>query len=388
VFLLLKFMQGLFSPCTSSATVGTIVRMTEKNESENVRALVALLHDSGLISRLEADAPLTSLVVQRLAGDGSSRRFWRVGRQDGGPICLAVAPAGGTEQDMMEARSARLIGMHLHDRRVRVPAQYGWDAEAGILLFEDLGDVKLHDLVEQSRNQLGEMDLHAVRPWYVQAVQQLAFMQIRGAVGFDRDWCWDTREYDRPLMLNRESGYFLRAFWQELLGQEPVPGITEEFELIATAASQAPSGFFLHRDFQSRNIMVHNGQPCFIDFQGGRMGPLGYDLASLLIDPYTALPASLQEELIQVYLDAVMALHPVDMQQFRREYTFLALQRNLQIIGAFSFLSRVRGKLFFARFIGPALMSLVERLQDLDLRDLRVLPLMAAQGLKRLRQAV
>jgi aminoglycoside/choline kinase family phosphotransferase len=362
--------------------------MTEKNESENVRELAALLHESGLVSRQEADAPLISLVIQRLAGDGSSRRFWRVGRRDGGSICLAVAPAGRTEQDMLEARAARLVGTHLHEHGVRVPAQYGWDKEAGLLLFEDLGDVKLHDLVEQSRNPRGEIDLPAVRPLYVQAVQQLAFMQIRGAVGFDRDWCWDTQEYDRPLMLSRESGYFLRAFWQELLGQEPVPGIAEEFEQIATLASQAPAGFFLHRDFQSRNIMVQNSQPCFIDFQGGRMGPLGYDLASLLIDPYTALPASFQEELIQVYLDAVMALHPVDRPQFRREYCFLALQRNLQIIGAFSFLSRVRGKVFFARFIVPALTSLVERLQDQELRDLRALPLMAAQGLQLLRQAV
>lgn len=378
----------LFIFFTPAVTVGTIVRMTQKNESENVLAVVALLHDSGLISRREADAPLTSLVVQRLAGDGSSRRFWRVGRQDGGPICLAVAPAGRTEQDMMEARSARLIGMHLHDLGVRVPAQYGWDEEAGLLLFEDLGDVKLHDLVEQSRNPMDEMDLSAVRPWYVQAVHQLAFMQIRGAVGFDRNWCWDSREYDRPLMLSRESGYFLRAFWQEMLGQELMSGIAEEFEQIATAASQAPASFFLHRDFQSRNIMAQNGQLCFIDFQGGRMGPLGYDLASLLIDPYTALPSSLQEELLQVYLDAVMALHPVDVRQFRREYTFLALQRNLQIIGAFSFLSRVRGKHFFARFIAPALTSLAVRLRDQELRDLRVLPLMAARGLKLLRQGL
>lgn len=118
------------------------------------------------------------------------------------------------------------------------------------------------------------------------------------------------------------------------------------------------------------------------------MGPLGYDLASLLIDPYTVLPSSLQEELIQVYLDAVMALHPVDARQFRREYIFLALQRNLQIIGAFSFLSRVRGKLFFSRFIAPALTSLVERLRDQELRDLRLLPFMAARGLKLLRQGM
>jgi len=299
-----------------------------------------------------------------------------------------VAPAGSTTQDMMEARAARLIGVHLHHCGVRVPAQYGWDEERGLLLFEDLGDMKLHDLVEQSRKPSGEIDLPAVRPCYVQAVQQLAWMQIRGAAGFDRDWCWDTREYDRSLMLARESGYFLRAFWQELLGQQPVPGIEEEFEQIAAAASQAPVTFFLHRDFQSRNIMVHKTQSWFIDFQGGRMGPLGYDLASLLIDPYTALPFLFKEELLQVYLEAVNRLHPVNAQQFCRQYSVLALQRNLQIIGAFSFLSRTRGKLFFSRFIGPALVSLVERLKDKDLRDLRVLPFMAERGLKLLRQEV
>lgn len=362
--------------------------MTQENESENVLELVPLLHDSGLISRREAGDPLTSLVVQRLAGDGSSRKFWRVGRKDGEGLCLAVLPAGNTEQDMKEARSARMIGLHLHDCGVRVPAQYGWDKETGLLLFEDLGDIKLHDLVEQSRNQSGEMDVQAVRPWYIQAVQQLALMQIRGAAGFDCDLCWDSREYDRSLMLSRESGYFLRAFWQELLGRELVPGIEEEFEWVATAASQAAPVFFLHRDFQSRNIMVQNGQVCIIDFQGGRMGPLGYDLASLLIDPYTALPSLFQEELLHLYLDAVRALHPLDEQQFHREYSFLALQRNLQIIGAFSFLSRTRGKLFFSRFITPALVSLTERLKDQDLRDLQVLPLMAAQALKQLLREV
>ncbi len=360
--------------------------MTQENESENVLEFVSLLHDSGLISRRETGSPLTSLVVERLAGDGSSRRFWRVGRKSGERVCLAVLPAGTTEQDMKEARSARLIGLHLHGCGVRVPNQYGWDEKNGLLLFEDLGDVKLHDLVEQSRNPSGGIDLQAIRHSYVQAVQQLACMQINGATDFDCDWCWDTRKYDRSLMLSRESGYFLRAFWQELLGQAVTPGIEEEFDWVATAASKAPVTFFLHRDFQSRNIMVQNGQVCFIDFQGGRMGPLGYDLASLLIDPYTALPSSFQEELFQVYLDSLMALHPVDTQQFHREYSFLSLQRNLQIIGAFSFLSRTRGKIFFSRFIIPAVFSLTERLKDQELRDLRLLPLMADHALKLLQR--
>jgi len=362
--------------------------MTQENESKNPLALVPLLHAAGLISRAEADAPLPSLDVRRLAGDGSSRQFYRVKRKSGEPLCLAVAPAGSTEQDMREAKAARLIGLHLHGSGVRVPAQYGWDEESGLLLFEDLGDVKLHDLVEQSRNQTGEMEMQVVRPLYSQAVRELAVMQIHGAVGFDGDWCWDTREYDRDLMLNRESGYFLQAFWRDLLGQEDEAGIEEEFEQLAVMASEASTAFFLHRDFQSRNIMVRDGQVCFIDFQGGRMGPLGYDLASLLIDPYVAMPLSLQEEFLQHYLDAMKALYPVDAKQFRRQYSFLALQRNLQIIGAFAFLSRVRGKVFFRRYLLPALLSLTERLREREFSDLRVLPRMADQALQLLQERV
>jgi len=360
--------------------------MTRENESENPPALVSLLHAVGLITRAEAGAPRDSLEVRRLAGDGSSRRFYRVKRASGEPLCLAVGPAGSTEQDMREAKAARLIGLHLHGCGVRVPAQYGWDEETGLLLFEDLGDVKLHDLVEQGRNQTGAPDMQAVRLLYCQAVRELAVMQIRGASGFDGDWCWDSREYDRDLMLNRESGYFLRAFWRDLLGQEAEAGIEEEFEQLAAMASEASTAFFLHRDFQSRNIMVRDGQVCFIDFQGGRMGPLGYDPASLLIDPYVALPLSLQEELLQAYLDALKALHPVDANQFRRQYSFLALQRNLQIIGAFAFLSRVRGKVFFRCYLLPALLSLTERLREREFSDLRVLPRMADCALRLLKE--
>lgn len=348
--------------------------MTEQNESKNISRLVSLLAEAGLISAREAETPEASLVIRNLTGDGSNRRFYRVGRAQGENLCLAVAPAAQAKPDMAEARSARLIGAHLHGCGVRVPGQYGWDEETGLLLMEDLGDVKLHDLVEQSRQPSGALDLQALRPWYVQALEQLALMQVRGALDFDGDWCWDTRVYDSGLMLTRESGYFLRAFWQDLLGQESVPGIEEEFTQIAMTASQASTAFFLHRDFQSRNIMVREGQVYFIDFQGGRMGPLGYDPASLLIDPYAALPLVFQEELLQVYIDALNASHPVDSREFRRQYGFLALQRNLQIIGAFSFLSRVRGKAFFARFISPALLSLQERLGEREFAGLRVLP--------------
>ena len=180
-------------------------------------------------------------------------------------------------------------------------------------------------------------------------------MQVRGAEGFDPNWCWDTPSYDRALMLERESGYFLRAFWQDFLGREEPSGLQEEFISLADQATLIPADYFLHRDFQSRNIMLHQDEACFIDFQGGRLGPLGYDLASLLIDPYVSISIDLQDELLELYLDTLEGLIPVDRGTFKEEYLLLALQRNLQIVGAFAFLSKQRKKVFFRQFLPPAI---------------------------------
>jgi hypothetical protein len=184
-------------------------------------------------------------------------------------------------------------------------------------------------------------------------------MQVRAADGFETSWCWDTPVYDRELMLKRESGYFLQACCTDLLGLDFDRTVLEQTcEQLANDAAKAPVSYFLHRDFQSRNIMICNEQVRFIDFQGGRLGPLAYDLASLLIDPYIQLSREEQVHLLDVYLSALAEVSTYNPEQFRHEYVLLALQRNLQILGAFAFLSKVRRKPFFAQFLGPALDSL------------------------------
>jgi len=184
-------------------------------------------------------------------------------------------------------------------------------------------------------------------------------MQVLGGRDFLSEWCWDTPCYDRRLMLERESGYFLRALGRDFLGLSfAVEPLEEEFALLAGRASAAPVDFFLHRDFQSRNIMIKSGRVRFIDFQGGRFGPLAYDLASLLLDPYMGLSEEMREELKNFYLVTLQETIDYDATCFEREYFVLALQRNLQILGAFAFLSQKKKKRFFARFLRPALASL------------------------------
>lgn len=324
--------------------------MNDKNETKNLSVIHALIQDSGI-----TDPSVKNLNITTLAGDGSSRKFWRI-MEGGKRLCLAVAPPSTDTKDLAEAKAARAIGLHLLKQGVRLPEQYGWDEEYGVLLFEDLGDEKLHDYV--LKEQASEDWIGRVRSCYTHVVQGLAVMQVRGASGFEPEWCWDTPHYDKRLMLERESGYFLRAFWQDFLGKKEPSGLQEEFVQIADKAALVPASYFLHRDFQSRNIMLHRGEPCVIDFQGGRLGPLAYDLASLLIDPYVKLPYDFQEELLGLYLDTLEELIAVDRRKFIEEYLLLALQRNLQIVGAFAFLTKQRKKMFFEQFLRPATASL------------------------------
>ncbi len=322
---------------------------------ENIpEQLPELMYRSGLISKEEVDAFFQVADIRQIHSDGSCRRFFRIGINGKG-LCLAVAPAAADGNDLLEARAADSIGRHLLQSGVPVPDIYMEDQKSGLILFEDLGDIRLYDQVAQTSG-------HDLRLLYRQVIEQLVHMQLAGVQGFDTGWCWDTPRYDQGLMVARESRYFLRSFWQDMLGREVPDGIDEEFQVIASLAVGRSEDVFLHRDFQSRNIMIKDGRVRFIDYQGGRLGPPGYDLASLLIDPYTALPLDFQEEMLRYYLEMPAIRRSVESEAFRCQYAFLALQRNLQIIGAFSFLSRVRQKVFFSQYIVPSLRMLQERL--------------------------
>ncbi len=352
------------------------------SEQDILQRAGEMLAEKGLLSGAEMQHFISGASCRKIDSDGSTRRFWRILRNDA-PFCLIAAPAGTSPTELAESRSAWEIGSHLRIKGVPVPELFGWDSESGVLLFEDLGDSRLHDLVAKE-NDTSTRPPDVVIDSYRSALEHLVVMQCRGAEGFDKSWCWDTAQYDYQLMIDKESGYFLRAFWQGLLGHQVADGVPEELQEIARRAGEAPAGFFLHRDFQSRNIMIKKGAVRFIDFQGGRLGPLGYDPASLLIDPYSRLPLSLQDDLLTHYLQALRGYVTIDEAAFKRQFSLLALQRNMQIVGAFSFLSQVRHKVFFLDFIQPSLVSLKNRLEEPLFKDFPLLYTMVNRGLKEL----
>ena len=322
---------------------------------------------------------LRDITFEWLRPDGSSRKFIRV-FSGGEPVCIAVLPASREDRAMAEFRAAVDIGNHLHNAGAAVPRVLASDAAAGLILFEDFGDTRLHDICAGNRRQAIDR--------YPEVIKELVRLQVKGSRNFDRSWCYDTAVYDTGVMLTRESGYFLEAFWHDTLHGKTVEGLVEEFEDIAARVMSSSDPLFLHRDFQSRNVMISGERIGIIDFQAGRLGPPGYDLASLLIDPYAALSDAEQQSLFSQYINEMKAYPEVDIDRIRRSFPFLALQRNLQIIGAFSYLSGKMQKPFFRPYILPSLLSLNTRLAESVFQQYAVLRKTVEEALRRYTTAV
>lgn len=349
---------------------------TDKKLPEMLNTVISLLRNHPGLGNLDLEKSKVNL--DALDGDGSNRQFFRF--QAGAFFCIVAMPGTLEHKNLLEAGAAFAIGSHLHAVGAPVPKLFGYDEKSGLVLYEDLGSTHLQQIVAAS--DFGDpADVERISDLYCQALGALAEMQVRGREGFRQEWCWDTPRYDRQLMLERESGYFLRCCWHNLLGNGEVAGLTDDFIRLADLAGSADNGYFLHRDFQSRNIMVCDGQVRFIDYQGGRLGPLGYDVASLLIDPYTALPEWFQERMLDGYLALLGREKPMAAQGVRKTYDALALQRNLQFTGAFCYLGLECNKSFFKQFIRPALATMNRLLQKGDLRSLSVLTEVAETAL-------
>jgi aminoglycoside/choline kinase family phosphotransferase len=309
--------------------------------------------------RLEAAAKARGVSLsspQTLAGDGSDRRFYRLLGSPTAVLLFHPLPPGGK---VNENDSYYQIGRHLKAQGVPVPEIYTYCRGESWMLLEDLGDISLEAAIKRESLE------SQVQHWYRQALKILVDMQIKGKEGFDSTWCFDTPVLHRPFLWERECGYFVRAFLNNYLQlQTTMEDLAPDFERLLTGALPPGPNYFLHRDYQSRNLFITNGRLRVIDFQGGRLGPLGYDLAALLIDPYVGLSPTWQQELLGYYLDLVKTRVEVDSAAFREQYYYLALCRNLQILGAYGYLTKVKGKAYFARYIPTALEGLRRRLAE------------------------
>jgi aminoglycoside/choline kinase family phosphotransferase/dTDP-glucose pyrophosphorylase len=291
-----------------------------------------------------------------LEGGGSDREWFRIRGPEG--TLVAVDHGLRTDTRTAEVDAFADIGAHLKRRGVAVPAQYAADRFAGIVVVEDLGSTHLHAVVGSAP------DRDTVLAIYRTVIDELVRLATEGVRGFDPGWTWQSPRYDRGVVLERECRYFCERFLADYAGvRTTFADLSDEFGRLADGIEEDAVGGFLHRDVQSRNIMLKGYRPHFIDFQGGRLGPVQYDLASLLIDPYVGLSSDEQERLYAHALARFSRVLPIDPVGFRRGYDFCALSRNLQALGAFAFLSRVKRKPQFEAYIPAALHGLAARME-------------------------
>jgi aminoglycoside/choline kinase family phosphotransferase len=283
---------------------------------------------------------------QPLHGDGSDRVFYRVFW--GAETLVVCWCPPGTERFPNENDSYVYMGRHLQNRGTPVPRILAYSRPEGMIVMEDLGSVNLQEALARDRGALENL--------YGQAIEILLQMQVRASEDLDTEYCFDTPVYDSSFVMHRELRYFHESFMQAALGLGiPWEQMEGEFSLLAShAAGCLKQLFFLHRDFQSRNLMVRGGHLYLIDFQGARLGPPQYDLAALLLDPYVQVPEPVRCRLLATHSRKFSEYTGLPASEFLERYPHVALCRNLQILAAFSFLTRVKGRTHFAPYIVPA----------------------------------
>jgi hypothetical protein len=290
--------------------------------------------------------------LSRIAGGGSDRGFYRIADPPRSAVILHE-PGGAPEL-------ARYIGIgnFLRDEGIPVPLFFAADEGAGLLLMEDLGDRHLDEALEGLGVE-GELS------FYRECVDILVRMQTGVTARMMADGVLADRRFTLDLLLG-ETEYFEREMVRGHAGLEPPTGWEKERRRLAEAVVSQPV-VFMHRDFQSRNIMVRDGIPRIIDFQTAYRGPALYDAAALLKDPYHPLPPGTRKTLLmELYYrltDNGLAMDG-GFDGFAEQFTLAGLQRNMQALAAFAFLGRVKGKTLFLRSIAPGLDLLEEGLAE------------------------
>lgn len=248
---------------------------------------------------------------------------------------------------------------HFRQKGLPVPEIYAYSDDVMCYLQQDLGDVMLFDQLKQARETQSyspdEMLL------LEKTMRMLAHVQIKGAEQFNTSYCYSISEFNNRSILwdlNYFKYDFLKITSVEFLENE----LENEFERMAELLLQSRPFAFMYRDFQSRNVMVYENEPYFIDFQGGRMGPLQYDVASFLWQAKAAYPSSLKEHLLEVYLDEVQELITIDREAFKKSMNFFVFFRTLQVLGAYGFRGYFEKKAHFLQSIPFALANLSELL--------------------------
>ncbi len=262
----------------------------------------------------------------------------------------------GILYDVREENAAFLeFSKHFRRHGLPVPEIYAEDLGHGAYLEEDLGDTTLFEFL--SKNRTGENIAPQVVEAYRKVVAVLPRFQVEAGRDLNYDVCYPISSFDRQSIawdLNYFKYYFLRLAGIPFNEQ----ALEDDFSRLTEFLLCAPRDYFLYRDFQSRNILLRDGNPFFVDYQGGRKGALQYDIASLLYDAKADLPPDLRQQLLDHYLDRLAGFIPLDREAFLRHYYAYVYIRILQALGAYGFRGFYERKVHFLQSVPYALKNL------------------------------
>jgi len=269
--------------------------------------------------------------LERLPGDASDRKFFRINIKDGDSIVLMKL-----KEPILHGLDFINILMYLNECKVAVPKLYHYDERKGVLFLEDLGDETFEEKVKGK-------DRKVYIEYYKKAIDVLIDMQIKTYRFKGISCIAHTRAFDVEKFM-WEFNFFLRyvieVYRKERISKRDSEILNKYFLEISHILAKEPR-YFTHRDYHSRNLMIHNDEIKMVDFQDARLGLCQYDLASLLRDSYVVLEEDLLEEMIRYYIAKKGLLEgiEIDMVSFKKVFDYMCLERNMKACGSFAYLN-------------------------------------------------
>ena len=293
--------------------------------------------------------------LKALPQSGSDRKYFRIYEGDRTII--------GAYNDNREENDA-FIGFtkHFISKKLPVPEIYGYVPEHYVYFLQDLGDMNLFTWLLTKNNEQKGFDSEA-EDIYRKVLDKLIDFQIDGMKGLNLDLCYPHRSFDRQSMM-WDMNYFKYMFLKLLAVPFNEGRLEHDFERLADFLLETGQDYFLYRDFQSANVMLVEGEPWFIDYQGGRRGAPQYDVASLLYDAKAHVPSDSRYRLLDYHVGNFCRITGEDSDQYRGYFAGFSMIRLMQALGAFGFRGLYEKKPTFTGSIIPAVRLLVELVES------------------------
>lgn len=289
-----------------------------------------------------------------LPPSGSDRKYFRLSIN--GKTFVAAY-----NQTIEENEAFVSFTKHFMTKNLPVPEIYYYDPESGVYFQKDLGDTNLYTWLQ--RKDLTRGFDEETKELYKKVLSTLASFQVNGVEGLDVSRCYPHKSFDKRSMM-WDLNYFKYLYLKLLAVPFSEPALESDFLALTDFLLKAGQKYFLYRDFQTANIMVVNGSPWFIDYQGGRLGAPQYDVASLLYDAKISMNDDDRDELLHFYMDLFCPLAGVDKEEYLSYYSAFSLIRVMQACGAFGFRGLYENKPTFSDSVVPGGYVLQKIAQD------------------------